>query len=70
MDICKNGYSENFIDKCFKNFLNNIHLVKENVPKVGKKTKKRFTALQTRTKLQEVFKGVLSCWKLENDFKC
>ena len=32
----KNGYSENFIDKCFKKFLNNIHLVKENVPKVEK----------------------------------
>ena len=28
---------ENFIDKCFKHFLNNIHLVKENVPTVGKK---------------------------------
>ena len=26
----KNGYPENFIDKCFKKFLNNIHLVKEN----------------------------------------
>ena len=28
----KNDYPENFIDKCFKKFLNNIHLVKENVP--------------------------------------
>ena len=28
----KNGYSENFIDKCFMKFLNNIHLVKENAP--------------------------------------
>ena len=33
----KNGYPENFIDKCFKKFLNNIHLVKENVPTVEQK---------------------------------
>ena len=32
----KNGYRENVIDKCFKKFLNNIHLVKENVPTVKK----------------------------------
>ena len=25
----KNGYPENFIDKCFKMFLNNVHLVKK-----------------------------------------
>ena len=31
-----NGYPENFIDKCFKKFLNNIHLIKENVPTVKK----------------------------------
>ena len=53
----KNGYPDNFIDKCFKKFLNNIHLVKENVTTVEKK---RFLlvlpylgtiSLQTRTKL-------------------
>ena len=33
----KNGYPKNFIDKCFKKFLNNVHLVKENVPTVEKK---------------------------------
>ena len=33
----KNGYPKNFIDKCFKRFLNNVHLVKENVPTVEKK---------------------------------
>ena len=32
----KNVYPENFIDKCFKKFLDNIHLAKENVPKVEK----------------------------------
>ena len=33
----KNGYLENFIIKCFKRFLNNIHLVKKNVLTVEKK---------------------------------
>ena len=33
----KNGYPGNFIDKCFKKFLNNMHIVKENLPKVEKK---------------------------------
>ena len=32
--IQKNCYPENFIDKCFKKFLNNVHLVKENIPTV------------------------------------
>ena len=33
----KNGYPENFIDKCSKKFLNNIYFVKENLPTVEKK---------------------------------
>ena len=33
----KNGYPENFIDKCFKKFLNNVHLLNENVPTAEKK---------------------------------
>ena len=33
----KHGYPEDFIDKCFKKFLNNVHLVKENVPIAEKK---------------------------------
>ena len=33
----KNSYPENFIDKCFKKFLNNIHPVKENIPTMKKK---------------------------------
>ena len=32
----KNGYLNTFIDKCFKKFLNNIYLVKENVSTVEK----------------------------------
>ena len=34
----KNGYPENFIDKYFKKFLNNIHLIIEKVPTVEKKS--------------------------------
>ena len=34
----KNGYPENFIDKCFKKFLNNIHLVKEKRTNSREKT--------------------------------
>ena len=33
----KNSYPKNNFDKWFKIFLNNIHLVKENVPTVKKK---------------------------------
>ena len=33
----RNGYPENFIDRCFKLFLNRIHILKDNVPTVEKK---------------------------------
>ena len=29
-DILKNGYPENFIDRCFKLFLNRIHILKKS----------------------------------------
>ena len=32
-----NSYPENFIDNCFKKFLDNTHLVKEKVPTVERK---------------------------------
>ena len=72
----KNGYPENFIDKCFKKFLNNAHLVKDNVPTVEKKRLLLvlpylgIISLQTRTKLQQALQGVLNCCKLEIVFKC
>ena len=59
----KNGYPKNFIDKCFKKFLNNVHLVKENVPTVEKKCLRLvlpylgIISWQTRTKLQQALKG-------------
>ena len=72
----KNDYPGNFIDKCFKTFLNNIHLIKENVPTVKKRqlllvlTYLGTISLQTRTKLQQALKGVLNCCKLEIVLKC
>ena len=33
----KNGYPENFIDRCFKLFLDRIHILEEKVPTVEKK---------------------------------
>ena len=69
----KNGYPENFIGRCFKKFLNNIHLVKENVPTVEKKRLLLvlpylgIISLQTTTKLQQTLKRVLNCCKLEID---
>ena len=69
----KNVYPEVFIDKCFKKFLDNIHLVKEKVernrlllvmPYLG------VISLQTRTKLEQAVKGVLICCKLEIAFTC
>ena len=59
-----------------KSFLNNDHLVKDNVPTVKKKCLflvlpcLGIISLRTRTKIQQVLKGVLNCCKLEIAFKC
>ena len=63
------------IDKCFKKFLDNVHLVKEKVPTVERKRLLLVLPylgvifLQTRTKQQQALKGVLNCCKLEIAFK-
>ena len=55
----------------FLKFLNNIHLVQENVPTVEKKSLfvvlpyLEIISLQTRTKLKKALKGALNCCKLE-----
>ena len=72
----KNSYPENFIYKCFKKFVENIHLVKEKVTTVERKRLLLFlsylgvTFLQTKTELQQAIKDVLNCYKLEISFKC
>ena len=71
----KNGYPENFIDRCFKLFLDRIHILKEKVPTVEKKPLRLVLpylgniSLQIRTKLQKSIKGVLNCCKLQVIFK-
>ena len=61
----KNGYPENFTDRCFQLLLNRIHILKEKVPTVEKKPLRLVLpylgtiSLQTRTKLQKSIKGVL-----------
>ena len=54
----KNGYPENFIDRCFKLFINRTHILKQKVPAVEKNPPRLVLpylgtiSLQTRTKLQ------------------
>ena len=60
-----------YIDKSFNKFLDNIHFIKYNVPTVEKKGLLLVLpyfgviSLQTTTKLQQAFKGVLNYCKLE-----
>ena len=70
----KNGYPENFIDRCFKLFLNRIqiHFLKEKIPTSSAICPSLFgnyMSLQTRTKLQTSIKEVLHCCKLQIIFK-
>ena len=67
---------KNFLHKCFKKFLDNIYIVKEKVPTVERKRLLLVLpylgviSVQTSTKLQQAFKGVLNCCKLEIAFRC
>ena len=71
----KNGFPENFIDRCFKLFLNRIYILKEKIPTVEKKPLRLVLpylgtiSLQVRTKLQKSIKRVLNCCKLQVIFK-
>ena len=71
----KNGYPDNFIGRCFKLFLNRIHILIEKVPTVEKKPLRLVLPylgtiyLKTRTTLQESIKKVLNCCRLQVIFK-
>ena len=71
----KNGFSENFIDRCFKLFLNRIHILKEKVPTVEKNLLQLVLlylgaiSVQTGTKLRKSIKGS-KCLKLQVVLKC
>ena len=56
IDVFKNnGYPENFINNCFKVFLDNKYRVREKMIMVPKKP----LSLQTRTKLRKSLKALL-----------
>ena len=68
IDVFKsNGYPENFINNCFKVFLNNKYRIQEKVATVPNKTS--FLVLpylgplsfQTRTRLKKSLKVILNC---------
>ena len=72
----KHGYPENFIGKCFKKYLDEIRIYRK---RNQSEKKKRLLLvllylgiipLQTRTKLQQAFKNVLNCCKVEIALKC
>ena len=71
----RNGFPEKFIDRCFKLFLNRIHILIEKVLTVKKKPLRLVfpylgtISLKTRTKLQNSIKGVIDCCKLQVIFK-
>ena len=72
IDVFKNnGYPENFINNCFKVFLDNKYRIQEKVITVLKKTLFLVVpylgtlSLETRTKLRKSLKGILNCCKLQ-----
>ena len=76
IDVFKNnGFPENFINNCYKVFLDNKYRVREKLIAVPKKTLFLVLSylgplsLQTRTKLRKSLKGILNCCKLQIVFK-
>ena len=71
----KNGYPEDFINKCFKKFMDNIHVVKEFTLTVEKKPLVLVLpylssiSLQTRTKWKKLLKNILNRCKVQIVFK-
>ena len=71
----KNGYPENFIDRCFKLFLNRTHILREKKKRKEEQTLRLVLSylwsisLQIGTKLQKPIKMVLNCCKLQFIFK-
>ena len=67
----KNGYPEDFVNKCLKKLLDNIHVVKETTLTVEEKPLVLVLpylgsiSLQTRTKLKKSLKNTLNCYKLQ-----
>ena len=71
----RNGYPKSFIDKCFKKFLDRLHIIKSTSATVGKKALRLVLpylgpiSLQVRTKIRNTMKNNLNCCKLQVIFK-
>ena len=71
----KNGYPEDFINKCFKKFMDNIYAIKETILTVEKKPLflvllyLSSISLQARTKLKKSLKNILDWFQLQIVFK-
>ena len=71
INFLKNRYRKNFINKSFKRFMDNIHIVKETTLIVRKKPLVlvfwylRSISLQIRIKLKKSLKNMLNYCKLE-----
>ena len=72
----KNGYSEDFMNKCFNKFLHNIDVVKETTLTVEKEPLVLVLpylgsmSIETRTKLKKSLKNILNCCKLQIGCNC
>ena len=75
LNFLKNGYPKNFINKCFKKFFDNIHVVKENTLTVEMKPLVLvlpylgLVPLQARSMLEKSLKSALNYCKLETVLK-
>ena len=71
----RNGYPKSFIDKCFKKFLDRLHITKPTSATVEKKAIRlvlpylRLISLQVKTKIRNAMKSTLNCCKLQVIFK-
>ena len=71
----RNGYPKSFIDKCFKKFLDRLHIIKPTSATVEKKALRLvlpylgLISLQVRTKIRNAMKSTLNCCKLQVIFK-
>ena len=71
----RNGYPKSFIDKCFKKFLDRLHIIKPTSATVEKKALHLVLpylwpiSLQVRTKIGNAMKNTLNCFKLQLIFE-
>ena len=71
----RNGYPKSFIDKCFKKFLDRLHIIKPTSATVEKKALRLvlpylgLISLQVRTKTRNTMKNTLNSCKFQFIFK-